>query len=354
MFFYHSARVLTPLLLVILYAYNFKQRTLRQIFVLGLTGLTALVLIFNPQARGRLSQVSIFNDEEIRYELMKRPFEEGPNQILRARLFNNKLIVYGQEFIAQYAQYFSGRFFLAAGEAKPARYITVGYGVLTPVEFFYLIFGLIVLAKGVQSKLPLWLMLVSVIPAAITTEDTPNLHRALFMVPFVIIITAYGAKWLEEKLAKSLKVLVIFIPILNFIHFAESYIVHNPKRESIMYARNIYSKPLFETVNNYDKQYARFLMTDIPDNLYPWFAFYGKDINAKTFNAQVSSRKTQNIVYGKWEFTTLLCPSELISQKRLANVLAIDHHTCKDFPDTQIVAKVPSDQAAFYVLRELR
>src|SRR3989344_2284791 len=195
--FYHSARLLVPIFIfaiLVFYLEEIRKQKLFKTAFLALAALSLLTLLLslNKEARARFSQVSIFNDLDVQYELSRMPFEEGPNKVFIARLFHNKPSVYARRFINEYTKYFSSNFFLESTTSKPDRYQTVGVGVLTYVEAFLFVIGLVAIAQRKNSALPLWLLLLAPFPAALTTEDAPNLHRALFMLPFISIIAAYG------------------------------------------------------------------------------------------------------------------------------------------------------------------
>jgi 4-amino-4-deoxy-L-arabinose transferase-like glycosyltransferase len=206
-FFYHSVRLSAPMFVGVMILYfwrEIKQSKLTGSVLVILGGLTLLtgILVINKEARGRFSQVSIFSDLDVKYELSRMPFEEGQGKVFIARLFHNKPIAYAKRFINEYARYFSADFFLNPETAKPARYTTVGVGILSYIELLLLVCGLIAIAQKKSSLLPLLLLLIAPIPGALTTEDAPNLHRALYMIPFILIIGAYGFNWLIESFPK--------------------------------------------------------------------------------------------------------------------------------------------------------
>ncbi|MGD0523282.1 MAG: phospholipid carrier-dependent glycosyltransferase, partial [Candidatus Microgenomates bacterium] len=145
-FFYPAPRILIPLFTGAIIIYYCKWTRTVLVSWGGLV-LLAGILTLNPQSRGRFTQVSIFNDLNVQYELTRMPFEEGPGKVFIARLFHNKPIVYARYFVNEYANYFSADFFLNPDVAKPARYATVGVGILTYVELGLLILGLISIAQ---------------------------------------------------------------------------------------------------------------------------------------------------------------------------------------------------------------
>src|SRR3989344_5970549 len=148
-FLYHSARLLVPVLVLTTLLYHFKRIPQGLVLVPLITcSLFTLIFALNPSARGRLNQVSIFADLDVKYELDKMPFEEGPNNVLVARIFHNKLVTYSKHFINEYSRYFSADFFLRPKVAKPGRYQTVGMGILTYVELALFVVGIVFLIKN--------------------------------------------------------------------------------------------------------------------------------------------------------------------------------------------------------------
>ena len=266
-FFYHSIRILTPIFLfaIILYKKAFYNR--KAILSLFVISFVTLLLLLNKEARGRFSQVSIFNDLDVQYELSRMPFEEGPNKVFIARMFHNKPLVYARRFVNEYTKYFSSNFFLEATTPKPARYQTVGIGLLTYVELALFIFGLIGIAQKKFSSFALLLLILAPFAAALTTEDAPNLHRALLMLPMLVIIESYGFVifWKFRKLTFTLL-------LLNFTFFLHMYFVHN--KVHLPLYRNVGAKELAVYLNEVQDSYNKIILTNIPDSPYPWIAFF--------------------------------------------------------------------------------
>lgn len=335
-FFYHVPRLLNPVLATVTLIYYFrlskaKYLTNRILFILIiLLAIITIAFSLNKEARGRFSQVSIFSDLTIKYEQDKLPFEEGHSSVLTARIFHNKAVLYSMRFINEYTQYFSAKFFLVPFEAKPNRYSTVGNGLVTYIEFFLIILGLISIARGKSSSLPLLLLLVAPIPAALTTEDAPNLHRSLFMVPFLSIIAGSGITFLSDlkwNHAKYGITVLLILLSLNFIYFAHMYFIHNYQRPQIAPNRNVGAKELALKLNE-PETYDKILITNIPDSLYPWYAFFNK-INPESFNKIAAQRGENPWVYKNIYFSSQRCPSRDAFKKNNDNILAIDAEGCE-------------------------
>lgn len=330
-FFYHSVRILIPLFVGVIAIYYWKivRPQLRKILTGAFIALSLTTFIFalNPEARGRFTQVSIFNDLDVAYELSKMPYEEGPGQIFIARLFHNKPTVYARKFINEYVKYFSADF-LIGETGKPARYKTVGIGVVTYVELFLLVFGFIAVAQKKFSTLPLLFLLVASLPAALTTEDSPNLHRSLFMVPFISIIGAYGifSLTLIKNWGKLISRSVFALLVLNFIFYIHMYYVHD-KVHAPLY-RNVGAKELALKLNGLQDKYEKIILTNIPDDPYPWIAFFTLRDPA-TFNKDAIKREhgvwaTENFV-----FTGQRCPSrDAFKSPDVDRLLVVDADGC--------------------------
>jgi 4-amino-4-deoxy-L-arabinose transferase-like glycosyltransferase len=333
-FFYHSVRILAPMFILmngVYYWKTIKEKKLVKavISIFILLSLVTLLLSLDKEARGRFSQVSIFNDLDVQYELSRMPFEEGPNKVFIARLFHNKPLVYTRRFINEYTKYFSSNFYLESTTPKPARYQTVGVGLSTYIEFVLLILGLIIMTKKKQTAIPLLLLLLAPIPAALTTEDAPNLHRALFMIPFLMIIEAYGFNYLisfSKKYQKRIFKIVIFMLGINFIFFLHMYYVHN--RVHLPLYRNVGVKELALRINEVQKDYDQIILTNIPDDPYPWIAFL-TERDPSIFNKDAATREKGNWTTENFVFSSQRCPSRNAFDKpEAAKLLVIDAEGC--------------------------
>ena len=335
-FFYHSARLLVPLLVAATTLYILWPQLKNHkpaLFVCVILFAATFLFSLNPAARGRFNQVGIFTDLDVKYELDKMPFDEGPNKVFIARLFHNKPSVYARRFINEYTQYISSKFFLVPKEAKPGRYQTVGMGILTYVEFGLLILGLVAIAqkKPFTTPLVLLLLLLSPLPGALTTEDAPNLHRSAFMIPFLASVEAFGLYGVF-KIKKKKKLITSFVIIaltLNFIFFWHQYFTHNKVGNTL--SRNIGAKELGIRLSQLAPEYSSVLVTNIPDSPYPWVAFFGK-LDPKTFNEMASIRDKGVWSYNNLTFTSTRCPSRdaFNTQTPLpGKILVVDAEACE-------------------------
>lgn len=342
-FFYHSARLLVPVFVtaaILWQFYNTRKFNFSAILLLAISFSLSAIFFLSPIARSRLNQVSIFNDFTVRDSIDRLPFEEGQNKVITARVFHNKVVIYTTRFLDEYFQYFSPKFFLSFTEAKPMRYATVMRSPLLYMEFLLFVFGLSQITKlrATGYKLLAVLLLISPIPAGFTSEDSPNMHRALLMSPFISVIAAIGLSQIY-KFRKLFYFVTLLLLSLDFVYFSHQYLIHNPARDQLTIVRNGGAMELITELDRISPRYKQILMTNRPDPLYTWFAFYHK-LNPFTFNQMLAGQKNIDFTYQNITFSQHRCPSEILAGSQLKDTLAVNAEGCNQFPHTDLVAQI--------------
>jgi 4-amino-4-deoxy-L-arabinose transferase-like glycosyltransferase len=349
-FFYHTSLLLAPLFTLIIIPWYFWSTSKHRFYIpstllLLLLFTASAAFILSPAARSRLGQVSIFTDPGIRVELDRLAFEEGPGHILPARIFHNKVVVFAGRFLDEYTRYLSSDFFLTPKVAKPVRYQTASRGLVMYIELVLWLAGLLAVAKNKFSFLPLLLLLAAPLPAAITTEDAPNLHRALLMSPFFSMIAAAGLVYIFS-IRKVLGYLVVILLSLDFIYYTHMYIVHNPQRDEITLARNQGVKDLIRQLPDLAGRYSQILLTNRPDNLYPWYAFFtGRD--PRLFNPRIAANKNTQFTIDGITFSQYRCPSEIIAVNKTPGILAVDAEGCPVYPNLKSIGSIQRSSGGY-------
>jgi len=310
--FYHSTRIVTPLFFALTAMYFKSSKKFVWYTVLG-TFLLTILFGLDPSSRGRLSQVSVLGDTDIKYE------------IAIARDFvNNKYVIYTKRFINEYAKYFGADFLIGYG-AKPYRYTTPGIGILTFIEAFLFVMGLIQIAKKKENPLPLLLLVLTPIPAALTTEDSPNLMRAFYMLPFLVIICSYGFAALGKYKKIAFALLLLNFTFFVYMYFRHSFIhrplLANADMDSSSY-RNIGTKELVLKLDRIKGDYEKIIVTGFPDNVRPWYEFFVGEV-------------PENI-----QLADLKCPSDdSFVENKTEKLLAVDSWQCS--PESKIKDGLP-------------
>jgi hypothetical protein len=243
--------------------------------------LTTVLVFLSPEARCRASQVSLKSDFKVLYEVTKMPTEEGPDHVFVARTFHNRIAAYIRRFAEEYREYFSTSF-LIGDSGKPIRYTVPYVGLLTYVELILVFLGIFFASKRKELLVIIALLVISPLPAAITIEDTPNIQRAILMIPFLLIIAAWGFYGLNKLTSKwrYISILIGVCYFLNFIYFLHMYFIHQ-KMSIATYYRDGGNVELVKKLSEIGGNYKKIILTNSPDNLYPWIDFLGKVENFK-------------------------------------------------------------------------
>lgn len=332
-FFYHTARILVPVYWIV-FAFYFRS----QITKVKLTKLVAISIVIlciltglfslGQASRGRLAQVSILN-----------------TQVLGAKVTDTAkptIFSISRAFVVQYSTYLSPDF-LIGDAAKPLRYRTAQSGLVSLATLILFLIGVGIIIKGKLTPLPLALLLISPLPAAITIEDVPNLHRAFFMLPFLIIIAGYGLVSLKNK--SVLFVPIIILLLMSFAGFLTNYF--GTSSADLATYRNGNAKEMALYLNEVQTSYEKIYVTNDPDSPYPWYAFFTNKLGSE-FNASAVTRTQGDWNYQNILFTVSRCPSAAALDKKsneLGKILIIDGYKCERGP-------VESDHPEAHIMKE--
>lgn len=370
---YHAIRFLAPpfyLVIILFYFKGIGSSLTKKYAIFGFIFVVLLTIFFSTTKEGlqRFDQVSIFKDVDVTYEINRIRSEDKQANIF-TKLFDNKEVIYARHFLNQYGAYF-GSNFLIGNSARPYRYTTPGTGLLNYFELILLIYGLAEIARGKKSYLPLTLLLIAPIPAALTTEDAPNLHRALLMVPFLMIIESWGLikiVQMKNKFASKVAGIFILAIILNSLFFFYMYFNHSTSHRPFLedlYVdsptyRDVGALELASRLDQLKSKYDKIIITNFPDNPYPWYAFFSgidpKQFNQETYKTSTNERDYENIIFSEEK-----CPSDNdLLKYRKQNILMVDSWECpyqsqiNDKSPLKVVDKIlRPDGSEVYILLE--
>lgn len=237
LFTYHSAKLITPIIFVALILVARKFRLIPSLIFSLFLALTIYSLTLGGGARiaeRSITQGALEEGANIKIELIKK----GMNPIL-ARVLHNKYQVTASRFINNYKQYFSYEFLFKDGPRETTYGMIPGQGVLYGFEGLLLL-GLMPLIyfKKVNNKILLlitWL-LISPVPAALSTGVGFSANRAETMIPVIQILEVVGLTgWLIilNKMKGGLKLITIsaFVALVFFevLSFAKLYFIKSPQ-----------------------------------------------------------------------------------------------------------------------------
>lgn len=284
LFSYHSARLVTPLLVAVLIFVNHQDIVGRNIpihitasrhrwpILIFLVFLLLAVYSVFSGAGARGTDLVIFNPtdnwaavSDRRYEAVLQGFPDG-----LSRLFSNKLIYTVNQFFTNYLAYFSPQFLFTQGVGEATYGLIPGQGMLYLAELPFVIFAILFFIKNPSKNLGfilLWIVLAP-IPAALTKGIGLTGSRTAIMMPAIQILSAYGGIILFQNITRRWKALwakrillsCYFVILLSsLIFFLESYIYHAPKvnAPSMSYGW----QEAFKYLNAVDSEYKEIIIS---------------------------------------------------------------------------------------------
>ncbi len=335
--FYHSFRIILPLLFLPLFL-MVEGKKLKQIALISFTiiaGITFLA-ISTKEGSGRLNQVVFYKNTIPLNTIEFLNNGEGNNNVLLARIFHNKPIIYGRYFINQYLSYFSPDF-LFNNKGLPTRYALPEQGAL-----YYIFAPLLVLAliffhkypnKNKNAWIVFYLLAISILPAAVTYEDTPNLSRSAVMIIPLAILAAFGLVAAYENIKnnnfrKIFITLFSVILIIETIYFWHMYIVH--EKTYFPFYRNETNRALINYVKENKDKYQEIYMPST-DDLPVYFLFYTNNFN-KLDKSTIHQMESGGKFYGI-NFISNFCLNSVVDKHKtsgLKNSLVIVNGQCDD------------------------
>ena len=336
-FIYHPFRLLAPMVFLPLpFLYgpvrkNTRYFTAAFIFFLILVVVTGYIST-TVWGSGRFAQTSIFSPlSGVSIKIQEQIYDEGTGHIILAKIFHNKVIGYGREFIAQYLSYFSPKFLFIEG-GRSLAYRVPEQGV------FYIVFILLAIAaflpvsiKNVRldrKNLPyfIYLLVILPIPAALTVLDAPNVHRSVTLSLAMSLFFGYGAYKLMHIKWRFVNASIIF----GFLLLIEGIYAWHQYSHHADFFNAIYR-------NDAQKQVVNYITRSIPSstpilmpvqNTMPlYYLFYTNDFDksyATRFGLDARIDKIHNITFMDTD-----CPTKKFDKiEPPKDTVFVDSHNC--------------------------
>jgi len=287
---YHSARIITPLLIFGLGFYYRKEIFKRAnsswligSFIIGLILAAPLIVsFFGPAGASRFSGVGIFADTGPIWRVNELRGQHSDPFSLIPKILHNKIINYGINFFDNYFSHLSGDFlFISGDEIQRNRVPEMGQMYL--IEIPLLLLGLYSLIKNKPKNwlFLLWWLAIAPLASALTFQS-PHAIRSLNMVIPLIIIAAYGLVNLIVLIKDTFSLKILFILhslffilyLWNIAFYLHQYYVHYPKKYPAAWEYGF--KDLADYVRENESKYDKIFITDKYDQPYILLAFYLK------------------------------------------------------------------------------
>ncbi len=363
-FFYHTPRLFVPLLLFWFLFFNLESYDKHKIklvfkknknlfFITVFFVFLTISLSFTKFGTGRFSQTSVFSNRDI-ISRTKVLSDVDQGNILTARIFHNKVVLFTKEVVDQYLSYFSTQFLYIKG-GLPNRYVIPDMGLFYYFEAPLLLLGFYVLLRRRDKysfMILIWLFSAPV-AASLTLEDSPNIQRAIFMIPAFQIIEGFGLFYMVKRsypFKKTLITILLLGLILNLVYFLHQYFVHSPS--FISYSRNDGNEKLFSLLKRKEAEYSKIIISNYED--LPIYYFY---YNRQTKIPSFSRGKLKNdFNIGKYYFVSDDCPKKKISSVGVIKgekILIVDSPNCGTEDVVKVGDIVREDSTQAYIINEL-
>lgn len=343
---YPSYRIMIPLVFLIsIFVPLLKKQRIQLVVVTALAFFLTLVVSQTNWGQGRFNQTSITGSKSVVFAWQSSFIAgEGHTNAVKARIFFNKPVMIGREFVKQYISYFSPNYLFSEG-GLPKRYLVpeqglwyYGYLLIFLAGSGFLLFNTNKAGKLKQQLFiaPLqWrtylfiglILFCAPVAAALTYDDVPNIHRTVLMAPMLAILVALPLHFIKQIRFRKFNFVVILMTIIAFesIYFWNKYTVHSDAAQLLH--RGPAVSELIEYIslekNNYDQ-----IFVPKEDELALFYLFHNQIYNPELSGRMKKSLEIDQI--GNVFFIPTVCDYEdgFFDQSRGKKNLIIQKKEC--------------------------
>ena len=281
MYTFNTARVVAPLLVVIL-AFMLRKRLFqikKEVLIACILGVAVFLPTFRflltPQAGLRFQEVNIFSDSSI----VKTANQGIANDkgVFWSKIIHNRRVLYSIEYIKHYFDNLSPNFLFIKGDGNP-KFSVQSVGQMFIWDIPFVVIGILFLIRKREGNwwlVPLW-FLIGIIPAA-TARETPHALRIEATLPMLQIISAYGFITFISAIKHSRYLIasaLIGLLLVNFAYFYHDYFAHYPYEFSGEWQYGY--KQSINYVKSVEKNYDNIQVTTELGRPYIYYLFYTK------------------------------------------------------------------------------
>lgn len=301
MYSYHSAKVVLPPMIILLFVLYFKDVLKnKKAFLVSILVMALFItgFICNPRLLGfARAEQNRFPKERIKETVL---FQKTGNEYLATL----------EIAAGNYIEYFSPDYLFIHGDQNPRNSVKI-YGEFYKIEALLIVLGILFMAIKPRKE---WLVIagwvaLAPIPGALS-GFTPNAARGLFMMGSIQLVAAYGLYSIvnisKNKVVKSILVILFFSTIFwEFSNYLKYYYSEYYKKDAIEWQYGM--KQIATYIKNnpyYDKVY----MTKERQQPYVFILNYLKfpvKKYLKTVQYDESQSKSYNVArsFGKFQFS---------------------------------------------------
>jgi 4-amino-4-deoxy-L-arabinose transferase-like glycosyltransferase len=305
---YQSTRLVAPLIALLMVGFYWKKllnkKNLISLFIVIIFLLPVIIISTNSSFLSRFQGVSIFSDVGPINKINQERGQDSDPSSLSAKIFHNKIIAYGTNFISHYLDHFNPNFLFISGDPLQ-RNKTPDMGQFYLFEIITILIGLyFAIKEKFQDVKVIFIWLIVSPLAASLTYQTPHALRAENMVMPLTLISGLGLGMILEKIltlkrffSVNLVFILSFVIIFSIVFYLHQYYIHLPKEYGLEWQYG-FSQMVPYVLENQDK-YEKIVITDRYYQPYILQLFYSR------YNPSKYQSITKKEGDNKFGFTTV-------------------------------------------------
>lgn len=282
LYIYHSARIISPLIVFYLFISHFNQlkQHLRQLLLTALiASLFTLPVLFSFLHSGgaaRFGGVGLTADKgplARSEELLNQHSSLTPF----SRVIHNRRVLYLLSWSEKYFSHFDLNFLFLSGDEVP-RSRSPDMGQLHLIDAIFILLGVVSLLKSRSQsstlRLILALLLISPLASSLTFQAPSALRSLPLVLPFSLLI-GYGLAYFHQQTSRFFPhqlFLLTLVYIFSLFYFIDAYFVHAPQRYP--FAWNTGFSEMMPYLSRQSQNYSHVYFTNTYDQPYILYLFF--------------------------------------------------------------------------------
>src|SRR3989339_617663 len=277
-FTYPTFKLTLPLMFLTLLWFGGIKDTLKSklfiasLIILAVLGGFAINETLKGTSEERFSRLNIFSDLSLQQTIVQKVNGErnlsGLPDILKP-VFYNKPFEYSRILLENYMENISANFLYLRGDRNP-RHNPGEWGMLYLIELPLLFVGLYHLGKNEKKKLVLLISWILIVPLATMLLGQTHALRNNFMIPPLILISAYALSNLSKILAR----LTVAIMLIQLVFVLEAVYFLAPNKFADFWSASA-KEASFNAVEN-KNNYKNIVLSTKIDNIEYAYPVYAK------------------------------------------------------------------------------